>query len=104
MKQYVAFIVTAVILFASVFTSVTFELKTDQLVDSQKVKEEKLPGYYLKDFQGRLAVFRGNKNDPIITTDTMVNTLPIEDQKKLKIGVEVEGDVALRKALEDYCS
>ncbi|MGN1126407.1 MAG: hypothetical protein ACI4RI_03105, partial [Ruminococcus sp.] len=101
MKQYIAFIVTAVILFASVFTSATFEMKTDRLVDSQKVKQEKSYTYYLRDYQGRLAVFRESKNDPIITTDTMVNTLPVEDQKKLKTGVEVKGDVSLRKALED---
>ena len=104
MKQYIAFVTTAVILFASVFTSATLEMKTDELVDSQKVKQEQTATYCLKDFQGRLAVFRERENDPIITTDTMVNNLPVDDQKKLKTGVVVKGDVSLRKALEDYCS
>lgn len=104
MKQYVAFIATAVILFASVFTSATLEMKTDELVDSQKVKQEQTATYCLKDYQGRLAVFRERENDPIITTDTMVNTLPLDDQEELKTGLEIKGDASLRKALEDYCS
>lgn len=61
-------------------------------------------GYLLKNYNGHIAVFREENKPPIITTDTLVNTLPKNDQKDLEKGVTVKDDTSLRKALEDYCS
>lgn len=106
MKQYVIFIITAVILFSSVFVSANLELKSEEMALSQEVKTSKEEEYFLKDKEGRIAVYRECKNYsyPMLITETLVNTLPKEDQIKLKEGISVKGDTALRKALEDYCS
>lgn len=38
----------------------------------------------------------------MIKTDTLVSSLPYDDQDKLKEGIEVKGDTSLRKCLEDF--
>ena len=106
MKQYVVFIITAVILFSSLFVSANLELKTEQMALSQEVKTSGEEEYCLKDKEGRIAVYRECENvtQPMLITETLVDSLPEEDQIKLKEGISVRGDTALRKALEDYCS
>ena len=44
------------------------------------------------------------EKSPMIKTDTLVSSLPYDDQDKLKKGIEVKGDTSLRKCLEDFCS
>ncbi len=104
MKQYVCFIVTAVVLLASIFISTNFEVKGDELTSSQNISETKESRYLLKDSGGHIAVYKDNEFVPMITTETLTNTLPLRDQENLKKGITVKGDTALRKALEDYCS
>ena len=98
MKEYVAIILTGCILFASVFVSANFELKEEefaQTLSQQKATASEI--YYV-------SVFKKNEKSPMIKTDTLVSSLPYDDQDKLKEGIEVKGDTSLRKCLEDFCS
>lgn len=104
MKQYVAFIITALVLLSSVIVSANFELKTDEIVNTQNNTTVIQQVYILKNSNGHLAVFKANENSPIITTDTLISDLPYDDQNKLLTGIRVTGDKNLRIALEDYCS
>ena len=105
MKEYVAIILTGCILFASVFVSANFELKEEefaQTLSQQKATASEI--YYVKNYKGYVSVFKKNEKSPMIKTDTLVSSLPYDDQDKLKEGIEVNGDTSLRKCLEDFCS
>ena len=60
--------------------------------------------YYVKEYEGRIAVFKDINNKPITITDTYVFTFPKEDKELLCKGVKVEGEKKLKRFLEDYCS
>ena len=104
MKQYVCFILTALVLLGTVFLSSNFETKADLLMATQKETKVKEERYILKTEKGHLAVFKAGENTPFLITETMCDTLPKEDQKNLSRSIEITGDTALRRSLEDYCS
>ena len=54
--------------------------------------------------KGRVVVYRAGESEPFMTTDTFVYSLPKSDKQKLEQGIIIEGEAALRKTLEDYCS
>lgn len=60
--------------------------------------------YIVKEYDGKVAVFRQGENTPLNTTTQMVVDLPDRDRKTLKEGVQVTGKEKLRKLMEDYCS
>lgn len=60
--------------------------------------------YIIKDFYGKVAVFKSDSNEPIEITDTSTATLPEFDRTQLKSGISVNDDTSLRRLLEDYCS
>ncbi|MBQ9674090.1 MAG: hypothetical protein IJV39_05645 [Ruminococcus sp.] len=104
MRQYIAFIFTAIILMVLVIISATFQVKTEDLTLTEQKTVITEEVYVLKNDNGRLAVFHEDETEPIITTDTLIENLPYQDQEKLKQGINVTGDKNLRIALEDYCS
>ena len=53
---------------------------------------------------GRLVVYRLGEKKPFMTTDTFTYMLPKADKQKLEQGILIEGEAALRRTLEDYCS
>lgn len=105
MKKCVAIILTGFVLLASVIASANFELKEEKL--TQTLSEQKANNnkeYVVKNHNGYVAVFKEQSNSPMLKTDTLVNSLPYDDQEKLQNGILVQGDTSLRKCLEDYCS
>lgn len=60
--------------------------------------------YILKIDNGYLNVYKKGESSPFLETGTMSGNLPQSDVSVLRKGVEIIGDDALRKALEDYCS
>ena len=54
--------------------------------------------------KGRVVVYRAGESEPFMTTETFVYSLPKPDKQKLEQGIIIEGEAALRKTLEDYCS
>lgn len=60
--------------------------------------------YYLKDYNGRLAVFSEGSESPFKITEVEIKTLPEYDQKTLRQGVKAHGQKELTRLLEDFCS
>lgn len=104
MKQYIAFVVTGIVLLLSVLVSANYELKSDNIEATQKIASVSEVVYVLKQSNGHLAVYKAGENEPFVVTETLLSTLPYEDQKKLSDGIVIRGDKNLRIALEDYCS
>ena len=61
-------------------------------------------GYLVKEYQGKVAVFVGEEEDPGMVLDLYVQYLPPYDQQQLKEGVPVADYAALVRLLEDYAS
>lgn len=107
MKKLVLFtgvILMACVIVSSLIVPVNAQQNTQSYISAESSATSASNAYVLKENGGRIAVFVKGQAEPVITTDTMVNILPEEDQQALEDGVEVYGERALQKALEDYCS
>ncbi len=106
MKQLILF--TGIILLSCVIvSSVVIPAKADNEnieMLTEAIEESQEDVYVLKNNEGMLCVYEKGEDKPVLNTDTNVSVLPKEDQKKLEEGIEVTGEKALHKALEDYCS
>ncbi|MCH5300153.1 MAG: hypothetical protein J1E56_02455 [Ruminococcus sp.] len=106
MKQLILF--TGIILLTCVIvSSVVIPAKADNEnieMLTEVIEESQEDVYVLKNNEGMLCVYMKGEDKPVLNTDTNVSVLPKEDQKRLEEGIEVTGEKALHKALEDYCS
>ncbi len=60
--------------------------------------------YVIREYEGMVACFEQDSDEPFLVTETAVRNLPPTDRKMLAGGVEVVGSRALSRALEDYRS
>ena len=60
--------------------------------------------YCLRDWQGYIAVFEGDKETPATMTDIPTETLNKDDREKLKSGIEAATREELLSLLEDFSS
>ena len=61
-------------------------------------------GYVVRDYHGKIAVFKNGKMSPVRVTSTRTDSLPKSDAKKLLEGVDAPDKQSLNRILEDYCS
>ena len=63
------------------------------------------PTYLLKEYEGRLAVFRQDApDDPDLVLDVFIHSLPEFDQQQLRDGIPVRDEKELTARIEDYIS
>ena len=60
--------------------------------------------YIIKGYEGKLAVFIGDKSEPEILFDVYLHHLPDVDRLKLQEGIRVDDYQELLRLLEDYTS
>ena len=61
--------------------------------------------YYLRDYNGKIAVYEEDSETPFKVTEAEVSALPVLDQKQLKDeGIKAQGKKELDRLLQDYCS
>ena len=61
-------------------------------------------GYYLKEYNGELAVFRGNSDTPFKMLGVSINVMTDYDKKLLSDGIFAEDEIKLATLIEDYTS
>lgn len=61
-------------------------------------------GYYLRDHNGRIAIFAAGSETPEMIFDVYTRILPKPDQERLREGVYVKDYEALSRLVEDYIS
>ena len=61
-------------------------------------------GYYLKEYMGSLAVFRGDSPTPFKTLEVSTDWMTDEDKLILKGGIYAKNEQELKSLLEDYTS
>lgn len=60
--------------------------------------------YYLRDWQGYIAVFEGSSETPVTLTDIQTQTLNNVDRLKLQSGIPARDETELASLLEDLGS
>lgn len=62
------------------------------------------PRYVLKGYQGKLAVFIGNKTEPELQFEVYLHHLPDVDRMQLEEGIAVDDYQELLRLIEDFTS
>lgn len=64
----------------------------------------KVPKYIIREYQGKIGVFMGEKTTPEIIFDQYVHVLPDVDRRDLASGVTADSYEELLTLIEDYTS
>lgn len=98
--------VSAVIIVATVSSSINRQrIKAHQLAKQTTTQTTPLEiGYYLKEFEGELAVFRGSSNTPFRRLGVSVELMSDYDRILLHDGIFVQTQKELNALIEDYTS
>ncbi len=70
----------------------------------QNVSSQSTIQFVLKEYQGKLGLFRGNAETPYQTLDFDINYLGEYDRELLKRGIGVDTERELEILIEDYTS
>ncbi len=97
-------LITGTILIACVIIGSLAAQPAAQTTRAEAASQISTVGYVVKESEGRVAVFIQGEEQPLMITETYLNTLPKTDAEKLKKGVFATDKKQLRKLLEDYCS
>ncbi len=84
--------------------AVLYDFPTDDRPANALQPQRETESYIVKSYQGYVAVFTSQKEDPIEITGTRVELLPLQDQLDLAEGIVVSSKEALSALLEDYGS
>lgn len=89
-----------------VCTAINFAVITANSYDNESESEETTGNrtYIIKEYNGMVACFEEESDEPFLITETKVIDLPPIDRKMLADGVEVVGAKAFSRVLEDYRS
>lgn len=79
-------------------------VNTSHSIKKNNIKAEDEYKYILKDFNGKLAVFEKNKEDPEMIFDVLIERLPEIDILELKKGLKIKDDDELKARIEDFIS
>ena len=88
-------IVTAAVMGAAAVKSIGAEAGNNTTQDEE---------YFLRDWEGYVAVFRGGEDTPAELTDIETATLNNVDREKLRTGIPAAGKAELLSLLEDFSS
>ncbi|NMB30736.1 MAG: hypothetical protein GX988_04770 [Clostridiales bacterium] len=101
---YILIAFTMVISLLSVSFVKLNSTSADAIQQSSQTQVTTAPFYIIKEYNGRIAVFISNQQEPMREYDTYVNTLPDKDKELLKNGIVAMNDEELRDRIEDYTS
>lgn len=73
-------------------------------VTEEPLQPQSPAGYLLRDYEGRLAIFREDSDTPEMIFDVYTRLLPPADQEKLTAGISALDYETLTRLIEDYIS
>ncbi len=62
------------------------------------------PGYYLGEYDGKLAAFTTESDEPLQVFDVYLSSLPEDDIEKIREGVYAKDEQDLQRLIEDFTS
>lgn len=101
MKKHIIIISMIVFLSLGAISFNVADIKNDTVaVTTQKEKET----YILKDYNGKIALYKNSNNTPDEVFDIFTDSLPESDAKSLKQGITASTEQELQKLIENYLS
>ena len=79
-------------------------LPAENITIDRPQQQQQQPCYIIKQYNGKVAVFKEGSNTPNQVFDVFVDTLPQVDAQALQSGILVTGDEDLKRLIEDYTS
>lgn len=70
--------------------------------NEEKTKNQEV--YTIKEYEGKIAVFKNSDKKPFTVYDAYTSLLPEQDRQRLKNGIEVDNTTDLQRIIEDYTS
>lgn len=98
--------VSAIIIIITISNSIKNQrIRAEQMAETSVIETQPaVIGYYLKEYNGELAVFRGESNTPYRMLGISINVMTDYDKKLLSDGIFAEDEIKLATLIEDYTS
>ena len=97
-------IVTAAVMSAAAVKSIGADAGNNTTQVKAQYASTQDEEYFLRDWKGYVAVFRGGEDTPAELTDIETATLNNVDREKLRTGIPAAGKAELLSLLEDFSS
>ena len=97
-------IVTAAVMGTAAVKSISADAENNTPVQKAEYASAQDEEYFLRDWEGYVAVFRGGEDTPAELTDIETATLNNVDREKLRTGIPAAGKAELLSLLEDFSS
>ncbi len=72
--------------------------------DTKSVPTERAAQQMLREWNGQIALFEGDSDEPAEVYEVTVAALPEEEQERLREGIVIESEEALASLLDNYTS
>ena len=69
---------------------------------TQRAEPDASEMYVLRDYNGRIAVFACDEDEPLEVFDIFTSSLPKSEAERVYKGITVEGGEALQRLIEDF--
>lgn len=94
------FSLVCVLFLATLFVNLNNDIKIYE--NEEKAKQQVL--YTIKEYEGKIAVFKNSDNKPYTVYEAYTSLLPEQDRQRLQNGITVDNTADLQKIIEDYTS
>lgn len=101
----ITLIICAIIISSIILVFVINNRKIEKKVEiTKQTQQVNSGGYILKEYNGKIATFRTNSEEPIEIFDVYVSTLPDSEFKCLQKGLYAKDEFELQELIEAYTS
>ena len=94
------FSLVCVLFLATLFVNLNNDIKIYE--NEEKAKQQVL--YTIKEYEGKIAVFKNSDNKPYTVYEAYTSLLPEQDRQRLQKGIKVDNTADLQRIIEDYTS
>jgi hypothetical protein len=99
--KFLIFSLLAIFCFTILFVSLNNDINRRSLRDDSKIIQDY---FTIKEYDGKIAVYRNNEEKPYVVYDAYVSLLPEQDVQRLKKGIVTDDKNYLQSVIEDYTS
>lgn len=99
--KFLLFALLCVFCFAILFISLNNDIKRQGIQDFSVAKQDY---YTIKEYEGKIAVYKNAEASPYVIYDSYTSLLPEQDRQRLKKGIVTDDTEYLQKVIEDYTS
>lgn len=105
MKHYIIISIVSILSLTAIVTnSINLLSHSEKTVTTENISEHEKATYTIRDYNGRIALFVRNNENPETVYDIFTDSLPEKDKENLRKGITVETEDEAKSLIEDYTS